>query len=107
MNTTLIHNIEHSYQQKFKGKPILIYSPGRINIIGEHTDYNEGFVFPAAIDKGIVAAIGKSNSNQCSVFAFDANESYEFSTEKFKSCIKNLEIFSQIQISHKKIHWRE
>lgn len=84
MNTTLIHNIEHSYQQKFKGKPILIYSPGRINIIGEHTDYNEGFVFPAAIDKGIVAAIGKSNSNQCSVFALDVNESYEFSIENIQ-----------------------
>ena len=81
MNTTLIHNIEKSYQQKFNDKPILISSPGRINIIGEHTDYNEGYVFPAAIDKGIIAAIGKSNTNQCSVFAFDANESYEFSTE--------------------------
>ena len=84
MNTTLIHNIEKSYQQKFNEKPILIYSPGRINIIGEHTDYNEGFVFPAAIDKGIIAAIGKSNTKKCSVFAFDANESYEFSTENIQ-----------------------
>ena len=62
MNTTLVKNIERSYEQKFNDKPILISSPGRINIIGEHTDYNEGFVFPAAIDKGIIAAIGKSNT---------------------------------------------
>jgi galactokinase len=81
MNTTLVKNIERSYLLKFSDNPILISSPGRINIIGEHTDYNEGFVFPAAIDKGIIAAIGKSNTKKCSVFAFDANESYEFSTE--------------------------
>ena len=84
MNTTLVNNIERAYGQKFSGKPILISSPGRINIIGEHTDYNEGFVFPAAIDKGIIAAIGKSNTNQCSVYAIDANESYEFTTENIQ-----------------------
>ena len=43
-------------------KPLMVFSPGRLNIIGEHTDYNEGFVFPAAIDKGIYAAFGKSDS---------------------------------------------
>jgi galactokinase len=84
MNIALIQNIEHSYMQRFKGRPILVSSPGRINIIGEHTDYNEGFVLPAAIDKGIVSALGKSNRNFCSVFAFDADESYEFSTENMQ-----------------------
>lgn len=54
--------------------PLLISSPERINIIGEHTDYNEGFVFPAAIDKGVYAAIQKSTSDLCSVFAYNKNE---------------------------------
>ncbi len=47
----------------------MIFSPGRINIIGEHTDYNDGFVFPAAVDKGIVAAIQKSDANTCTAYA--------------------------------------
>lgn len=78
MNTTLIKNITRTYKEKFSQTPIVISSPGRINLIGEHTDYNEGFVFPAAIDKGIVAAIGKSESSMCNVYALDVQEQYEF-----------------------------
>ncbi|MGB5500289.1 MAG: galactokinase, partial [Maribacter sp.] len=48
---------------------------------GEHTDYNDGFVFPAAIDKGIYAAFGPSNSNLCVVHALDMDESYEFTVD--------------------------
>lgn len=81
MKDTLIKNIESAYKSLFKGDPILVNSPGRINIIGEHTDYNEGFVLPAAIDKGIVAAIGKSDSDFCSVLAYDYNEKHEFLTD--------------------------
>ena len=53
MNIELKQHIEETYNQKFDSNYILVNSPGRINIIGEHTDYNEGFVFPAAIDKSI------------------------------------------------------
>jgi galactokinase len=79
MNTDLIKEIRTIFIEKYKTEPLLIFSPGRINIIGEHTDYNEGFVFPAAINKGIVAAIQKSTSNFCTVYAFNKNETYEFS----------------------------
>jgi galactokinase len=75
MNTSLIKKIKASFQETFKTAPLMIFSPGRINIIGEHTDYNDGFVFPAAVDKGIVAAIGKSDSNSSSIaLAVDKNE---------------------------------
>ena len=84
MNTTLIQNIEQLFKQRFNDQSILVSSPGRINIIGEHTDYNEGFVLPAAIDKGIISSIGKSENNFCSVFAYDANESFDFSTENIQ-----------------------
>ena len=84
MNTDLINEIKTIFIEKFKTAPFLIFSPGRINIIGEHTDYNDGFVFPAAIDKGIVAAIQKSNSDLCSIFAFDKNETYKFSLENIQ-----------------------
>ncbi|NJB82018.1 galactokinase [Wenyingzhuangia aestuarii] len=80
MDTKLIQKVSESFAKSFSSEPVLIYSPGRINIIGEHTDYNAGFVFPAAIDKGIVAAIQKSESGQSTAIAIDMNETYQFDT---------------------------
>lgn len=53
-------------------------SPGRINLIGEHTDYNGGFVFPGAIDKGIIAEIKLNDTDKVRAFSLDYNESSEF-----------------------------
>ncbi|MDE5637208.1 MAG: galactokinase, partial [Alistipes sp.] len=53
-------------------------SPGRINLIGEHTDYNGGFVFPGAVDKGIVAAIRPNGPAKVRAYAFDLGEQAEF-----------------------------
>ncbi|MFN7792789.1 MAG: galactokinase family protein, partial [Cyclobacteriaceae bacterium] len=44
------------FKQKFSREPLVIRAPGRINLIGEHTDYNEGYVLPAAIDRAIYFA---------------------------------------------------
>lgn len=49
--------VQAAFSRRFEGTPFLYTSPGRINLIGEHTDYNGGFVFPGAIDKAMVAAI--------------------------------------------------
>lgn len=57
-------------------EPLIIRSPGRINIIGEHTDYNEGFVLPAAIDKAIYVAVSKRNDNEIHLYAVDYGESH-------------------------------
>ena len=57
MNVNLANTIKKEFKDAFKSDPLMIFSPGRINIIGEHTDYNDGFVFPAAVNKGIIAAI--------------------------------------------------
>ena len=72
-NAELIKRVEYYFNN------IIIFSPGRINLIGEHTDYNEGFVFPAAIDKGIVAAVQKSKNNGSTIHAIDVEEKLEFS----------------------------
>ncbi len=84
MSATLINNVKNTFIRTFKTDPLLIFSPGRINIIGEHTDYNKGFVFPAAINKGIVAAIQKSELDFSTAFALDLNSKIEFNLDKLK-----------------------
>ena len=84
MNKKLIKEVETSFCKQFQTKPILIFSPGRINLIGEHTDYNEGFVFPAAINKGIVLAIQKSDSEKSQVFALNKEEIHEFDLQNIQ-----------------------
>src|SRR5262245_28830603 len=59
-------------------EPLLVRSPGRINLIGEHTDYNEGFVMPAAIDRDIVFAVGFSNEKHSTLFSIRHNELIQF-----------------------------
>lgn len=55
---------------------LVVKSPGRINIIGEHTDYNEGFVLPTAIDKAIYVALGKRDDQEIHLYAADFKESF-------------------------------
>ncbi|MDQ6479753.1 galactokinase [Dyadobacter sp. LHD-138] len=59
----------------------LFRSPGRINLIGEHTDYNNGFVLPASADKAVYFAIAPRADNQVVLYAVDLNETYTFSVE--------------------------
>ena len=84
MNNALISSLKERFISTFESEPAMIFSPGRINIIGEHTDYNDGYVFPAAVDKGIVAAIGKSDSRTSMVCANDINETIEFSLNNIR-----------------------
>ena len=59
---TLPEKIQTIFHKQFGGEPLLICSPGRVNLIGEHTDYNNGFVLPAAIDKAIYLAMRPNNT---------------------------------------------
>ena len=62
----------------------IVRSPGRINIIGEHTDYNDGFVFPAAIDKEIVFAVSKNNLNKLRLYSYDFSDFFEININSIK-----------------------
>ncbi len=64
--------------ERFGSSPIVVESPARVNLIGEHTDYNDGFVLPAAIDKMIVLALAPNNQNRIRLYAADMDKfSYE------------------------------
>ena len=62
------------YNENFSITPRIFRSPGRINLIGEHTDYNLGYVLPAAIDKAMYFAVGKRDDDKITVIANDLGE---------------------------------
>ena len=66
------------FKSRFGQDPMLYASAGRINLIGEHTDYNGGFVFPGAIDKVIMAAIRPNGTDRVRVFSIDIDDYAEF-----------------------------
>lgn len=72
------HQIKEEFTKRFGGEGMLYASAGRINLIGEHTDYNGGFVFPGAIDKVLEAEIRPNGTDRCNVFSIDINEATEF-----------------------------
>ena len=70
--------IERIFKERFGTEGTLYASAGRINLIGEHTDYNGGFVFPGAIDKVIMAEIKANGTDKCRVYSIDIDEYVEF-----------------------------
>jgi len=71
--------VAKTFSLQFSTTPTLYFSPGRINLIGEHVDYNDGFVLPAAINKGMYYAIAANYTNDINFYAADFDE--KFSTE--------------------------
>jgi galactokinase len=75
-----IKNLEDSFFGKYgnrNDKPVLFFSPGRVNLIGEHTDYNGGYVFPCALNYGTYLFLRKTGHNNLkfSTLNFNADES--------------------------------
>jgi galactokinase len=76
-------SIKEIFRNHFLSSPQLtINSPGRINLIGEHTDYNNGFVLPAAINKAIQFSISKRNDDVIELFSVDKNQNFSTSINK-------------------------
>ncbi len=70
--------IRTKFQELFNTEGSVYASPGRINLIGEHTDYNGGFVFPGAIDKGMIAEIKPNGTGKVRAFSIDLDDYAEF-----------------------------
>lgn len=82
MNDIVINTTTAFFEKTFGNCPQkIVVSPGRINIIGEHIDYNDGYVLPAAIDKAICFAFEKTNSASSTIVAIDLDESFEINVE--------------------------
>lgn len=83
------NRILSAYQQKWGENPeILVRAPGRINLIGEHTDYNDGWVLPAAIDRAIWMAVGRRTDQVLDFQAFDLNQSYVGSLKNIQKALQ-------------------
>ena len=70
--------VQSIYKHYFAAEPLIVCAPGRINLIGEHTDYNNGFVMPGAIDLAAYIAIASNSTDHCRLIAYDINEEYTF-----------------------------
>ena len=67
-----------AFIERFSSNPVFYASAGRINLIGQHTDYNGGFVFPGAIDKYIMTAININGTDKVRLYSVDMNQYTEF-----------------------------
>lgn len=74
----MLEKIKSAFNKHFSGIPAVYCSPGRVNLIGEHTDYNNGFVLPASIDKAIYAAIRPNESCTVNLWSTDYNAAVSF-----------------------------
>lgn len=84
MNQKIHNEVKSRFTEEFGADPIVIKAPGRINLIGEHTDYNNGFVLPAAVDQAIYLAVSKSGTAQSTLVSLDMNETFSFMVDDFQ-----------------------
>src|SRR4026208_1958385 len=76
----IIDHITKVFQETFESTPAhTVRAPGRVNLLGEHVDYNDGFVLPAAIDRATYVAFSGTDSHQTTLIAADFNEQVSFS----------------------------
>jgi galactokinase len=81
LDATLVR-IQRDFRQCFGPEELVVRSPGRVNLIGEHTDYNQGLVLPAAVDKAIVLAVRARADRRCRFFSADLGQVFEGSLDR-------------------------
>ena len=81
--TSIVKQAQQAFEEGFGEKPeLVVRAPGRVNLIGEHTDYNEGFVFPAAIDRWVVFAARRRTDNQAVIRSIAHGELTRFAVDE-------------------------
>src|SRR5450432_1680302 len=103
----IARSVLKSFTENFFTQPKLFFSPGRINLIGEHVDYNDGFVMPAAINKGVYYALSENQTDDIYFYAVDFNERFSVNIHEIKinDSWKNyvLSVVNEFLLSGKKI----
>jgi galactokinase len=79
----LVPVMAERFRRQFGGTPLLVVSPGRVNLIGEHTDYNEGFVMPGATDKAVVFAVAPRADGLCHFVSRDFDQEFRCELGQF------------------------
>ncbi|MEQ9440662.1 MAG: galactokinase [Cyclobacteriaceae bacterium] len=83
-----VRDIRKAFSEQYAEEPLIVRSPGRVNLIGEHTDYNLGFVLPAAVDKEIMFALAPSPDAQSHIHALDLDDHIDFNPGDFRKSEK-------------------
>ncbi|HEY6901547.1 MAG TPA: galactokinase family protein, partial [Puia sp.] len=83
--TSLSARVKEKFKTTFAGSdPLIVRSPGRVNLIGEHTDYNNGFVLPAAINKAIYMAVSRRSDDELHLVSLDLDRQYTGSVNRLE-----------------------
>src|SRR5512138_1472630 len=82
----ITNRVENIFQKTFGSAPAhIVRAPGRVNLLGEHVDYNDGFVLPAAIDRATYIAFSPADANQTTLTAMDFGQEASFSAQTIPS----------------------
>lgn len=81
-NQERTRRLVEEFQRRFEGEPLVVRAPGRVNLIGEHTDYNEGFVLPIAIDHDVRFAVRARPDRLVRLYSLNFNAESEFSLDQ-------------------------
>jgi galactokinase len=88
-NMDKVQGIQLSHAEQFEAEPAVFVAPGRVNLIGEHTDYSEGFVMPAAIDFATWAGVTARNDNQITIYSENFSELVTYSADAIPSLARH------------------
>src|SRR5947209_9394937 len=90
-----VSEIARKFAEQFGGAPeFVVRAPGRVNLIGEHTDYNDGFVFPAAIDRDVLIAGSTRRDKQVRCYALNFNQTSTFPLDNVEPATEGREKWS-------------
>ena len=73
-----------AFRERFSGEPLVARAPGRVNLIGEHTDYNDGFVLPIAIERDVRFAVAPRVDRRVCLYSLDFNQATEFDLDTIR-----------------------
>ncbi len=84
MKENLIRKVTDTFRKLYEGSPVIVSSPGRINVLGEHIDYHGGTVLPASIDKRMILAMAANGKDQIRLFSLDFHQEKNISLHDLK-----------------------